>query len=81
MLNNNMSEKAEDFIEIVGMENFEKVVKVFGGDSIYIPTYNSMLKSKRNDEIAKRFNGVNLQQLAHEYDISVNHARRIISNN
>lgn len=77
MLFNNVSEKVEDLIEILGTELFEEVVKVFGGGTIYIPTYNSMIRSRRNRNIAKKFNGVNAQQLAREYGVSVNHVIRI----
>lgn len=77
MLFNNVSEKVEDLIEILGTEVFEEVVKVFGGGTIYIPTYNSMIRSRRNRDIAKKFNGVNAQQLAREYGVSVNHVIRI----
>lgn len=77
MLFNNVSEKVEDLIEILGTELFEEVVKVFGGGTIYIPTYNSMIRSRRNRDIAKKFNGVNAQQLAREYGVSVNHVIRI----
>lgn len=77
MLFNNVSEKVEDLIEILGTELFEEVVKVFGGGTIYIPTYNSMIRSRRNRDIAKKFNGVNAQQLAREYGVSVNHIIRI----
>lgn len=77
MLFNNVSEKVEDLIEILGTEVFEEVVKVFGGGTIYIPTYNSMIRSRKNRDIAKKFNGVNAQQLAREYGVSVNHIIRI----
>lgn len=77
MLFNNVSEKVEDLIEILGTEVFEEVVKVFGGGTIYIPTYNSMIRSRKNRDIAKKFNGVNAQQLAREYGVSVNHVIRI----
>ncbi|GAA3654005.1 Mor transcription activator family protein [Asaccharospora irregularis] len=77
MLFNNVSEKVEDLIEILGTELFEEVVKVFGGGTIYIPTYNSMIRSRKNRDIAKKFNGVNAQQLAREYGVSVNHIIRI----
>lgn len=77
MLFNNVSEKVEDLIEILGTEVFEEVVKVFGGGTIYIPTYNSMMRCRKNRDIAKKFNGVNAQQLAREYGVSVNHIIRI----
>lgn len=57
MLFNNVSEKVEDLIEILGTELFEEVVKVFGGGTIYIPTYNSMIRSRRNRDIAKNLMG------------------------
>lgn len=65
-------------IEVIGIENFVKVMKVCGGDSIYIPTYGSVFRKVRNREILSRYNGENIRELAKEYDMSINQVRRIV---
>ena len=33
-----------NMLEIVGMENFLKIIKEYGGDALYIPYYKSLKK-------------------------------------
>ncbi len=65
--------------EIVGEEKFIEIIRMYGGSNIYIPTYKSVIRSSRNREIAKRYNGFNANQLAREYGISVNQVRNILN--
>ena len=37
-----------NMLEIVGMENFLKIIKEYGGDALYIPYYKSLKKKARN---------------------------------
>ena len=46
-----------NMLEIVGMENFLKIIKEYGGDALYIPYYKSLKKKARNREIRKAYNG------------------------
>jgi len=81
-----MKIKVYDFIEnltlmyeIVGEEKFLEIIRMYGGSNLYIPTYKSVIRSSRNREIAKRYNGVNASQLAREYGITVNQIRNIVN--
>ena len=65
--------------EIVGEEKFLEIIKMYGGNNLYIPTYKSVIRSSRNREIANRYNGFNGKQLAREYGISVNQVRNIVN--
>lgn len=73
-----VSASLELLLQIVGEENYLEIARMYGGMSIYIPTYTSALRSARNREIAKRYNGVNTERLASEYRMSVNHIKRIL---
>lgn len=73
-----VSEKLHLMIEILGEEKFLEVVRFYGGDRVYIPTYKSVVRSVRNDDILRRYNGINENQLAMEYGVSTNQIRRII---
>lgn len=65
--------------EIVGEEKFLEIIRMYGGSNLYIPTYKSVVRSSRNREIAKKYNGINASQLAREYGITVNQIRNIVN--
>ncbi|MGL6105784.1 Mor transcription activator family protein [Romboutsia sp.] len=73
-----VGEKAEVILEIVGEEKFIEMCKIYGGGSVYLPTYTSVVREKRNSEIVKRYNGFNEGRLASEYRMSKTHVRRIL---
>ena len=65
--------------DIVGEEKFLEIIRMYGGSNLYIPTYKSVVRSSRNREISKMYNGVNASQLAREYGITVNQIRNIVN--
>ena len=65
-------------VDIVGEEKYLEIIRMYGGMSLYIPTYKSALRSARNREIARRYDGVNASMLVSEYRMSVNHIKRIL---
>lgn len=71
-------EGLEALYEVVGEKAYLEICKLYGGNSVYIPTYSSAVRDKRNKDIVKRYNGVNAISLAREYKISVNHLRKIV---
>ena len=73
-------EHLELLYEIVGDEKYLDIVRMYGGSNLYIPTYKATIRSSRNREIRKRYNGVNGSQLAFEYGMSVNNLRNIVKN-
>lgn len=70
----------QDLVDLIGIENFIKLIKVYGGSSLYIPNENSILKPIRNRLIKEYFNGNNYKQLAKEFKISEMQVRNIINN-
>ena len=66
-----------NMLEIVGMENFLKIIKEYGGDALYIPYYKSLKKKARNREIRKAYNGFNSRELSKIYGLSVSQIIRI----
>ena len=47
-------------VEIIGMENFLKICKMYGGYTLYIPVYNKVIMGDRNRKIVREYNGKNL---------------------
>lgn len=64
-------------VEIIGIEDFIEISKVYGGDLLYIPTYKSLKKQSRNREINKAYDGFNARELSKIYELSVSQIHRI----
>lgn len=64
-------------VEIVGMEDFIEVTKLYGGDIVYIPSYKSLKKQSRNREINMAYDGFNARELSQIYELSVSQIHRI----
>lgn len=67
----------QGLLEIVGEDKFNQIVRYYGGEKVYIPTYNTLIKPSRNRDIIKRYNGVNAGILGREYNITANQVKRI----
>ena len=65
--------------EIIGLEAYLKLVKIYGGTNIYIAKIDKLLSIKRDMEIVKRFTGYNYKSLANQYRLSERAVREIIN--
>lgn len=72
-----VSEILRPMVEIVGMEDFIEIVKVYGGDTLYIPTYKSLKIQERNRKINMAYDGFNAKELSQVYELSVSQIHRI----
>lgn len=57
----------------------ERILLRLGGAHIYVPRRTARARQKVHAEIAEKFNGSNLFELAREYEITPRHLRRIIA--
>lgn len=69
-----------NMVDIVGIRKFLEITKIYGGSSVYIPLYKSIIRPARDRDIIKKYNGFNEKQLAKMYKISVYNVKRIIQN-
>ncbi|MDE5583072.1 MAG: DNA-binding protein [Ruminococcus sp.] len=67
-----------ELAETVGLEAYRKLVKNYGGMTLYIPKREIIPKDVRNKEIKKSINGSNYRELARKYELSEMTIRRII---
>lgn len=69
-------------VEILGLEITKKVVEIFGGDSVYIPKAESVIRMGRDRRIyiEHKENGISYQELASRYNLTTRHVRAIINN-
>lgn len=64
-------------VDAIGMENFLEVSKFYGGSNIYIPVHNKVVMGERNSEIAREYNGRNIDNLRLRYGISTQQIKKI----
>ncbi|MFR9069590.1 MAG: Mor transcription activator family protein [Paraclostridium sp.] len=67
----------QDLAQLIGIENFKKLVKYMGGSSIYIPKEQTLTLILRNKNIKKEFNG-DIKILSRKYQISQSQIRNIL---
>ena len=67
-----------NMVDIVGIRKFLEITKIYGGASVYIPLYKSIIRPARDRDIIKKYNGFNEKELAKMYNISVYNVKRII---
>lgn len=73
-----LPEFLQNLVDIMGIEAFIKLIKQYGGSSLYIPNENSILKPIRNRLIKNHFNGNNYKELSKKFKISEMQVRNII---
>ena len=67
----------QDIAQLIGIENFKKLVKYMGGSSIYIPKEKNLILNIRNKNIKKEFNG-DIKILSRKYKITQSQIRNIL---
>lgn len=65
-----LQEQHKPIAECLGMEGFLKLVKEYGGSSIYIPQTREVVKQRIYRMISEEFDGTNIKQLASKYKVS-----------
>lgn len=77
-----LSDRQREIAEVIGIENYIKLSKRFGGeDSVYIQKYSEIIKSVRNKEIRIKYNdGHNISELAKIYNLSERYIRKLCHN-
>ena len=59
-----------DFVEIIGLEAFKKLVEIMPGTNFYIPGLKDFKILHRNECIKNDFTGKNIRALAIKYELS-----------
>ena len=68
-------------VEIVGMDKFVEICKLYGGSTVYIPVHSKVTLAERNRQLVKDYNGKNIDALRVKYGISNQQVKRILSEN
>lgn len=68
-------------VEIIGIDKFIELLKIYGGSVIYIPVYKRIILPERNRKIIKEYNGKNVDLLRQKYNLSNAQIKNVIKNN
>ena len=66
-----------EMADCIGHESYGKLVDKYGGQSIYIPKADSVVRSARDEKICSEFNGFNYKYLCMKYNLSERTIRAI----
>lgn len=66
-------------VEAVGVNAAKKIVEIFGGDSLYVPKPESVIRMARDRQIYSEFNGQNQRELMQRYNLTFRRINGIIS--
>lgn len=75
------NEEQKYIAELIGIASYVKLVKEFGGTSIYILKEDSLIKELRDKKIREEFKGGNYSALAKKYNLTEMTIRNIINDN
>lgn len=73
-----LNEEQQQIADAIGLDNLKKLIRAFGGTSLYIPKSDSLTKEYRNQQIKQKYDGKNISQLAAIYNLSVARIRTIV---
>lgn len=72
-------EEYQDILDTLGMDAFLRLIRLCGGQSLYLPKLDSLERDGRDREIRARFNGGNYRALASQFRLSERQIRKIIN--
>lgn len=72
-------EEYADLVACLGMEGFLRLSQLCGGETLYIPKRESLLRAARDREIRARFDGGNHRGLARQFRLSERQVRKILA--
>lgn len=75
----NLEGEQREIAECIGIDSYLKLVRHFGGTSIYIQKADKVSKSSRDEQIKLKFNGGNYKALAREFNLSESSIRKILN--
>jgi Mor family transcriptional regulator len=68
-----------EIAQIVGIDAALALVKICGGEEIYVPKAERIARSARDRAIRAKFNGANQRELARQYKLTVSYVRTILA--
>lgn len=71
-------ETYQPVVSLIGLDNFLKLCRYAMGDELYFPKQESVLRNARNRLIIQEYNGHNLAELSHKYNLATKYISNIV---
>ena len=65
-------------VAAIGVDATKKLLETFGGEPVYFPKPDSVIRAGRDRKIYKEFNGFNFRELAIDYQLTTRQIRVIV---
>ena len=72
-----LTDEQRKMAECIGIEAYGRLVEGYGGQAIYVPKADSIVRSMRDERIRKDLNGYNYKYLCAKYNLSERTIRSI----
>ena len=70
----------QDLLECLDTESIYKLMMTYGGETIFVPKIDKVLKMERNEKIKNDFNaGLSQRQLVKKYGITARYLRKLLT--
>lgn len=63
-------EDLHQLIDVIGLEKMIEVCKIYGGCSVYLPKFDSLVRYDKSRRVVSEFNGKNARALMGKYGIT-----------
>lgn len=73
-----LPESYQGLVEVVGEEAADKLCRMYGGESLYIPKADTIEAVARRAKIISEYNGGNIKALAAKYGLTSRRIRQIV---
>lgn len=74
-----LNEEQLELADLIGLDNYKKLVLNYGGLQLYIPKPDSFSRTARNEQIRAEFTGSNFKELATRYGLTEVQIRSIVN--
>lgn len=69
----------KELAETIGLEAYRKLVKTYGGLSVYVAKADYVIRNDRDGRIIQEYTGYNAKALAAKYDLTERSILRIVA--
>lgn len=76
----NVPEPYKSYIDVLGLEKFQKLIERYGGKKIYIPKPGILERIVTDYKIRSEYNGKNISELSRKYDLTRRTIYKILGN-
>lgn len=73
-------EPYKKFAKIITPDGLLKLAELFNGSMMYIPKFDTLVRTERNNQIIKEYNNKTYKELAEKYNLDISTIAKIIIN-